>query len=326
MKKSIKSALFGAAVGDALGVPVEFKSREYLKQNPVADMIGYGTHNQPAGTWSDDSSLTFCLAEMLCQKYDLQLLAKNFLSWYNNNYWTPHRVLFDIGIATSSAMYALSKGITPTLAGGTGEESNGNGSLMRILPIIFYIQDLEIKQRFQIVKEVSSLTHAHIRSVLACFIYTEMALQLLEGYNKWDAFTNMQNLVTDFLDNNAICSQNELDKFYRILGNHSSNLYNSMPIAELFEAEISSSGYVLDTLEASLWCLFKANSFEETVLMAVNLGKDTDTTGAVSGGLAGLLYDFESIPVKWINSLARRDDIFDLCQRLEKKYSISNQK
>ncbi|MFY7909910.1 MAG: ADP-ribosylglycohydrolase family protein [Emticicia sp.] len=320
MKNPIKSVLFGVAVGDALGVPVEFKSREYLKQNPLTDMIGYGTHNQPAGTWSDDSSLTFCLAEMLCQKYDLQLLSRNFLSWYNDNFWTPHGVVFDIGIATSSAMYSLSKGSAPTLAGGTGEESNGNGSLMRILPIIFYIKDLEIDQRFQVVRDVSSLTHAHIRSVIACFIYTEMALQLLEGYNKWEAFKNMQNIVIEFFNNNAICSQNELDKFHRILEDNSNHRYKLSTINELYESEIASSGYVLDTLEASLWCLFKANSYEETVLMAVNLGKDTDTTGAVAGGLAGLLYGFDSIPKKWINSLAKKDDIFELCDRFAKKY------
>lgn len=322
MKNSIKSALFGVAVGDALGVPVEFKSREYLRKNPLIDMVGYGTHNQPAGTWSDDSSLTFCLAEMLSKKYDLDLLATNFLNWYNDNYWTPHGSLFDIGVATSSAMFSLAKGTPPTLAGGKGEESNGNGSLMRILPIIFYIKDLDIEQRFQVVKDVSSLTHAHIRSVIACLIYTEMALQLLEGYDKWEAFKNMKNLVANFLENNAVCSQNELDKFHRILGNHSNNQYKVTPIYELEEPEIASSGYVLDTLEASLWCLFKANSYEETVIMAVNLGKDTDTTGAVAGGLAGLLYDFESIPKKWINSLARREDIFELCQRLEKKFQI----
>lgn len=322
MKNPIKSVLLGVAVGDALGVPVEFRPREYLRNNPLTDMIGYGTHNQPAGTWSDDSSLTFCLAEMLSQEYDLDLLATNFLSWYNDNFWTPHGILFDIGVATSSAMFSLAKGTPPTFAGGTGEESNGNGSLMRILPIIFYIKDLDIEQRFQVVKDVSSLTHAHIRSVIACLIYTEMALQLLEGYDKWEAFKNMKNLVANFLENNAVCSQNELDKFHRILGNHSNNQYKLTPIYELEEPEIASSGYVLDTLEASLWCLFKANSYEETVIMAVNLGKDTDTTGAVAGGLAGLLYDFESIPQKWTNSLARRDDIFELCQRLEKKFQI----
>lgn len=318
MKSLIHSALFGVAVGDALGVPVEFKSREYLKQNPVTYMTGYGTHHQPAGTWSDDSSLTFCLAEMLCQGYDLKVLAKLFVDWYNAKIWTPHGRVFDIGIATSQALHSLSKGISPTSAGGTSEDSNGNGSLMRILPIVFYIKDLPIEKRFQVVKDVSSLTHTHIRSVLGCFIYTEMAVQIIKEKDKLKAFNATINIVNDFLNTNAICSQTEIDKYHRILQNPIGN-YNILPIYEYYEAEINSSGYILHTLEASLWCLFHTNSFKDAVRKAVNLGGDTDTTGAVTGGLAGLLYGYQSIPKKWLNRLARKNDIEDLCNRLELK-------
>lgn len=321
MKSLIHSALFGVAVGDALGVPVEFKSREYLKQNPVTYMTGSGTHSQPAGTWSDDSSLTFCLAEMLCKGYDLKLLAKLFVDWYNAEVWTPHGSVFDIGIATSQAIFSLSKGVTPTLAGGKSEDSNGNGSLMRILPLVFYIKDLPIEQRFQLVKEVSSLTHAHIRSVLGCFIYTEMALQIMALKDKWKAFQETIRIVNDFLNTNAICSQTEIDKYHRILQNPIGN-YNILLIYEYYEAEISSSGYVLHTLEASLWCLFHTDNYKEAVQRAVNLGGDTDTTGAVTGGLAGLLYGYENIPAEWIEFLARKEDIEDLCNRLALKIGI----
>lgn len=321
MKSLIHSALFGVAVGDALGVPVEFKSREHLKQNPVTDMNGYGTHSQPAGTWSDDSSLTFCLAEMLSKGYDLKLLAKLFVEWYNAEVWTPHGDVFDIGIATSQAMYSLSKGANPTLAGGKSEDSNGNGSLMRILPIVFYVKDLPIEGRFQIVKDVSSLTHAHIRSILGCFIYIEMALQIIKVKDKLKAFNETINIVNDFLNRNAICSQNEIDKYHRILQNPIGN-YNILPIYEYYEAEINSSGYVLHTLEAALWCLFHTDSYQKAVLKAVNLGGDTDTTGAVTGGLAGLLYGYENIPQEWIESLARKNDIEDLCNRLALKMDI----
>jgi ADP-ribosyl-[dinitrogen reductase] hydrolase len=319
IQKPIHSALFGVAIGDALGVPVEFKRRGYLTENPVTEMFGYGTHNQPAGTWSDDSSLTFCLAEMLCGRYDLQDLANRFVNWYDYSYWTPHGNVFDVGVATSQAIHSLSKGIAPTLAGGKGEESNGNGSLMRILPLIFYIKDLIIEKRYQIIKDVSSLTHAHVRSVIACFIYLEMALQLLENQDKWMVFENTIKIVNDFLNSNAICSQNEIDKFHRILQNPIGN-YQIIPIYEYFEAEIHSSGYVLHSLEASFWCLLTTNSYKEAVLKAVNLGGDTDTTGAITGGLAGLLYGYESIPEEWIEVLARKNDIDDLCNRLERKY------
>jgi ADP-ribosyl-[dinitrogen reductase] hydrolase len=166
-----KDVLFGVAVGDALGVPVEFKSRQTLQQNPVTDMIGYGTYNLPPGTWSDDSSLTFCLTEALTQDFNLNTIAQNFVKWRNESYWTPHGEVFDIGIATDQAIRRLITGTKPELAGGFEVHDNGNGSLMRILPLVFYIKDKEINERYQITKQVSSITHAHIRSVIACFYY-----------------------------------------------------------------------------------------------------------------------------------------------------------
>ena len=164
----IKEVLFGVAVGDAIGVPVEFKTRKSLQDDPVTDMRGYGSHHQPPGTWSDDSSLTFCLAEMLCGKYDLDNLAKRFVNWEHHAYWTPHGSVFDEGIATSAAIHRLASGVSPVKAGGNEEDSNGNGSLMRILPLLFFVKNFNIDKRFQITKDVSSLTHRHIRSVIAC--------------------------------------------------------------------------------------------------------------------------------------------------------------
>lgn len=316
--KLIHSALFGLAVGDALGVPVEFRNREYLKENTVTDMLVYGTHNQPAGTWSDDSSLTFCLAETIAEDYNLKELATKFISWYEYGYWTPHGEVFDVGVATSKAIYRLEQGINPFMAGGTDESDNGNGSLMRILPLLLYIKDMKIENRFRYVSDVSSLTHRHIRSVLGCFIYIEFALQLLKGLDKFEAFLQTKDTINDFLNNNAICSDNEINKYHRILMNPIGD-YEIKPIYEYTEDEIASSGYVVHSLEAALWCLFKENNFEKTVLRAVNLGSDTDTTAAIAGGLAGLLYGFDAIPQKWIDQLARKDDIFDLCDRLEKK-------
>jgi hypothetical protein len=154
----IKSALFGVALGDALGVPVEFNSRETLRKKPVTDMVGYSTYNLPPGTWSDDSSLTFCLAEALTEGFDLNTIGRNFVRWAHENYWTPRGHVFDIGIATQKAIYKLSKGEEPELAGGIEDRDNGNGSLMRILPLLFYILDKEIYERFvQAGSEVSAL-------------------------------------------------------------------------------------------------------------------------------------------------------------------------
>jgi len=314
----IADALLGVAVGDALGVPVEFIPRKGLLNEPVTGMRAFGTHRQPMGTWSDDSALTFCLAEMLSKGYDLQDLAKRFVMWKEDAYWSAHGEVFDIGIATSAAIYSLGKGIAPTLAGGGDENSNGNGSLMRILPLLFYIRKMPIAERFRIISDVSSLTHRHIRSVISCFIYLDMARQLLEGKDKWTAYENMSGEVNAFLLNNPICSQQEIDKFHRFLGNPVGD-YEIKPVYEYEEEEISSSGYVLSTLEASFWCLMKTDSYHDAVLKAVNLGSDTDTTAAVTGGLAGLLYGSQNIPAEWLEVLVRKADIEDLAARLALK-------
>ncbi len=310
-----KDILFGISVGDALGVPVEFLAREILRKDPVISMKGYGTYNQPAGTWSDDTSMAFCLAESLCRGYDLQDLANRFVNWKENAYWTPHGKVFDIGNATSQAIWNLKNGVPPLLAGGNTEDSNGNGSLMRILPLLFYLIDKPIHKRFELVKEVSSLTHRHIRSVIACFIYLEYALVLVQGKDKKEGFVAAMASVEKFLYHEPICSEQELFRFHRMFA-RPDNLYELKPIYEYEESEISSSGYVLHTLEASVWCLLTTDTYAEAVLKAVNLGSDTDTTGAVTGGLAGLYYRHEAIPEDWINLLARKKDIENLAMRL----------
>jgi ADP-ribosyl-[dinitrogen reductase] hydrolase len=305
----IIATFLGFSIGDALGVPVEFMSRERIAQNPVTTMRGFGTHRQPIGTWSDDSSLAFCLAESLCKGYDLNDIAKQFVGWYQKHYWTPHGKVFDIGISTAQALQNVIQGVNPLLSGGDDEQSNGNGSLMRILPIVFYIENQPIAKRFEIVANVSSITHRHIRSILACFIYTEYALQLLQGLDKIAAYKAMQTIVNQFIQNNKIFKMDEINHFHRILQND---------IAIYPENTIQSSGYVVHTLEASLWCFLNTNRFEESVLKAVNLGSDTDTTGCVTGGLAGLYYGLEAIPKDWIAVLVKKDAIIRLATRLEK--------
>jgi ADP-ribosyl-[dinitrogen reductase] hydrolase len=306
----IKDALLGVAAGDAIGVPVEFKPRKWLLENPVTGMQGYGTHNQPAGTWSDDSSLTFCLAEMLCKKYDLENLANRFINWRNNAYWTAHEEVFDIGNGTSEAIDRLERGVAPAMAGGNGEDSNGNGSLMRILPLLFGYGKNIIDKRFLMVKDVSSLTHRHIRSVLSCFIYLEFALEITVGKDKYEAYQQTCRTIRNFLDETDTCTNNERDIFSRTL---SGNIF------ECEEQEIKSSGYVIHTLEAAFWCVLNTRSYDGAVLKAVNLGEDSDTTAAVTGGLAGLLYGWQTIPPEWLAVLARREDIEELSRKLNDK-------
>lgn len=306
--KSCKDILFGVAIGDALGVPVEFKSREEISRQPVTDMVGYGTHNKPVGTFSDDSSLTFCLAEAIASGFTLEGTGRNFINWRYDSYWAADNEVFDIGITTQRAIERLVKGTPPQHAGDFEEESNGNGSLMRILPLSAYIRDKLIDERYQLIKQVSSITHGHARSVIACFYYLEFALGLLNGEEKFAVYTRLQKDVAEYL-RSINMKRDETSLFDRLLIDR---------IDMIPEKQIRSSGYVLHTLEASIWCLLNTDNYKDAVLKAVNLGQDTDTTGAVTGGLAGLLYGYDNIPEHWVRQLARKDDIEDLAVRMFK--------
>ena len=308
--KKVHSTLLGIAIGDALGVPVEFKDRDFLTKNLVTDYLGYMCWNQPPGTWSDDSSLTFCLAESLCKGYDLTDIANNFMKWYQTGYWGAHHTVFDIGGSTRYSIQRLIKGESPYYSGNMMEHDNGNGSLMRILPIVFYLEnESDLDKIYKTVKEVSGITHAHFRSIFACFIYIVFALELLKNNDKKVAYLNMQTKVMSYIEDKDF-NVTEINLFDKVLHND---------IAKYEKNEIKSSGYVLHSLEAAFWCLINETTYNETVLRAVNLGGDTDTTAAIAGGLAGLLYGFDAIPQKWIDQLARKDDIFDLCDRLSEK-------
>ena len=294
-----KGLLFGIAIGDALGVPVEFMSRKHLQANPVIGMRAYGTHHQPAGTWSDDTAMSMLLVEQLIEGYDVQKLANRFCHWYQYNQWTPHGEIFDMGVATRNAMDKLAKGVSAFESGECDDYSNGNGSLMRILPLAIYLQNKPIDQRFRVVKEISSITHAHIRSIIGCFFAVEFVINLLKEKDKCDAYYETQNLVRDYLHLINIRTS-EIELYNRILFDD---------ISCISQDDIYSSGYILHTLEASLWAFLTTDNFKDAVLKAVNLGDDTDTIGSVTGGLAGLFYGFEQIPAEWVDTLVKNEDI-----------------
>ena len=289
--------LLGVAVGDALGVPVEFRARGTFH---VTDMQGYGTHNQPPGTWSDDTSLTLALSYSLAHGYNLYDMAHNFVRWHDEAAFTAHGEVFDIGGATAKAIARLKAGVAPELAGGTEERDNGNGSLMRIAPLVFYVGGKPQEERFRITKAVSSLTHAHEWSVAACYIYIEMLYKLLIGMDKDAAYAELREY---FQRSVPFISKKTLKKFDRIL---------KADVSALPESEIQSSGFVVDTFEAALWCFLTTPNYKEAVLKAVNLGEDTDTTAAVTGALAGLAYGVESIPPAWLELVAGYDDILHI--------------
>ena len=306
----VKASIYGFIIGDALGVPVEFLSRETLKDNPIKDMEEYGTHNQPKGTWSDDTSMVLATIDGIINSQesniDYKKVITNFLNWKQKGEFTPFGKVFDIGNSTSYALSVYQQHISDNNADdvicGTGNiNSNGNGSLMRILPISLYLYYLGINYNedkfFEIIKIISSMTHSHIYSILGCYIYTIYLIELIKEKDKIIAYKNMQNILQNICDKN-----NELIDIKNIYGRL---VYDD--ISKLEEKDIKSSGYVVDSLEAAIWSVLTTNSFEESILKAVNLGEDTDTIGALTGGLAGIIYGYESIPQKWINYLQKKD-------------------
>lgn len=303
------SILLGLAVGDALGVPVEFMSRESLRQNPVKGMQGFGTHSQPAGTWSDDTALSLCLAENIANGFNIRALADSFVKWKNTGYWSAHGQVFDIGNTTAKAISKLEMGCYPVQAGGSTSNENGNGSLMRIAPLTPYLLYMSETERYKIIQQVSSLTHAHIRSVTACIIYVEFLRLIILGFDQYKAWSFICTAMPIKLKQWGV-PDDEL--------NHFSRLFNS-DLTQIPEDEIQSDGYVVHTLEAAFWCLFTTYGYDATVLKAVNLGSDTDTTAAVTGALAGMVYSGEEIPPQWRESLARKKDILRLINRMELK-------
>lgn len=298
IKNKMLGALWGSVVGDAMGVPVEFLTREEVHSDPVIGMRGFGTFKLPAGSWSDDSSLLLCTADSLVHGFNLNDMATRFVKWYSEGLWTPYGKAFDIGNATRAAISRLKRGITPELAGGDSEGDNGNGSLMRIIPVAVRFHKMGIDDYISRVHAVSSITHRHSRSLMACGIYCLIARNLFEGKSPMEAYHEAIDKASGLYDKDPF--RMELHYFRRVFGGK---------IASLPEDTIKSSGYVIDTLEASIWCLLTSGSYSEAVLKAVNLGYDTDTTGCVTGGLAGILYGYSGIPGEWVDAIARRDDI-----------------
>lgn len=265
MDNKLKAAIYGLAIGDAVGVPFEFRTRGTFYAD---DMIGYGTYDQPVGTWSDDTSLTLATCHSIKENGGVNIadMRGKFTEWMVNGEYAIAGNVFDIGDATAEA---LEKG-----EGLSDFYSNGNGSLMRIIPLAF------TKNSPALIAEVSGITHAHHISQDICQEYIVVASKLLEGQNIREAIVGCSGRVPT--------------------------------IFELDESDIKSTGFVVDTFEAAVWVVSTTDNFKDAILKAVNLGDDTDTVAAVAGGLAGIIYGLEGIPAEWIDKLLGKD-IIDSC-------------
>lgn len=301
---NIKDAIYGLAIGDALGVPYEFNTLDEMVQSPCTTMIGNGSYKRvDKGNWSDDTSLTLASMASITDKdgVDKKDMLVHFKLWLFNDDYTSNEIgQFDVGNTTRASIeYGM---------GARSEYSNGNGSLMRIIPLAYYTLHMrDITDRFNLVKKCSSITHGHMRSVLACFFYVEFArLMLLDSERsgtamiKWfnQAHVNLNMFIDDY--------PGEKDIFTKE--------FNLQP------DKIKSSTYVMHTLNVVFYCFLETSNYKDCVLKAINYGEDTDTTGAIVGALAGIYYGRESIPSDWINTLENKNLINTLCDNWNDKY------
>jgi len=293
--------LVGLVVGDALGVPVEFSGRAMRDQDPVVGMRGYGTHNQPPGTWSDDGALALAAANCLADNgWDLDAIKRGFLAWIDDAWWTSGGTVFDVGNATRWALARVRRGLPWQECGGDEENDNGNGSLMRLLPTSVWLFGRPSEELIACAGDAGAITHAHVRARLCCSYHALVCDALLSGRSTEEAVRQSS------------------DRLRRYVPTSERECFNSLLTGVFLQrkrSEVRSDGYVVSTLEASLWCLHNHPTFTEAVLAAVNLGGDTDTTAAVTGGLAGLRSGMAGIPAEWIAALPRSAEVLALADR-----------
>ncbi|OWT33160.1 ADP-ribosylglycohydrolase [Methanobrevibacter sp. 87.7] len=307
-----KDGIMGLIVGDALGLPVSFLEREELNNSPVKTMIGYGTYNKEPGTFSDDSSLSLATIDSFINypKIDYDDLMERFRKWHDNGEYTQDKISFDIGNTTLESIEKYKDGEKPLNCGGKGERDNGNGSLMRILPVAYLIGPKEKLEKDDVDKiyKISSLTHDHIRSKIACHIYCQIAVKLLNNMELNKAISEgIDDTINYYKDNKEFLKEKE--NFKRIINK---SIFNKEV------NDIKSSGYVIDTLEASIWSLVTTKSYKEALLKCVNLADDADTIGAVTGGLAGIYYGYSKIPKEWLNTIKGKDKILNFLKKFDK--------
>lgn len=290
--------LAGLACGDAVGTAVEFRARgSFLK---VTDILGGGPFNLKPGEWTDDTSMALCLASSLIGDDDVKPRGfdpidqmKRYLMWRNDGYMSATGRCFDIGNTVSRALQAFETTGEP-YSGPTDVRSAGNGSIMRLAPVpMFYFSSLEETVKYA---ELSSkTTHGADEAVDACHIFSLMIHNALKGASKDEIIFNTKPL------------RSLTEKIIKI----SNGEYVNKNIDE-----IVGNGYVVNSLEAALWCFYTTDNYKDAVLKATNLGDDADTTAAICGQISGAYYGIHQIPKNWIYSLAKRDMILSYAKKL----------
>ena len=306
-KDQVVGGLIGNAVGDALGLPVEFKPREELKANPVFEMQGFGAYIAAMGTWSMNTSTIISLMESIreCGRINKSDILHRLSKWLYLGEYTAGDEIINSNSTVAMAVERFKKGYDPDECGDSFEFVTDNGALMRILPIAFlcYNYNIRGKARFNLVKNVTRLTHATEKCILANMIFVNYAYHLLDGFYPAVALQKLQKEDYSFFSEACV------ESFGRILKGN---------LCALPEEQIQSHCDVIESLEAVIWSLATTRSFEQAVMRAVNLGHDSNTIGALTGGLAGLYYGMQGIPKRWLDKLKKLPELEAIAEGFSK--------
>jgi ADP-ribosylglycohydrolase len=297
-----QGCLMGLAVGDALGTTVEFKAPGTFP--PVTDIVGGGTFDLEKGQWTDDTSMALCLAESLvkCGKFDARDQMDRYSRWWLEGYFSCTDTCFGIGKTVLRALSLYQRTGDP-IAGSTNPRSAGNGCLMRLAPVpLFFESDPE--NAIAMCAESSRPTHGAVTCLDACKYFGGLIVGALQGVSKEVLLSSRYSPFEGEWDNELLCA--EIDEI----------ACGSFKLKE--PPHIIGSGYVVKSLEAALWAFYKSSTFEEGCLLAVNLGNDSDTTGAIYGQLAGAYYGITGIRRDWLECIAHKDVIYGLADGLYK--------
>ena len=299
VRDRFRGCLLGLACGDAVGTAVEFRPRDTFP--PVTDMMGGGPFKLHPGEWTDDTSMALCLAASLVEtgRFDPADQMRRYCRWHDEGYMSSNGRCFDLGSTTSQALRRFWQTGDP-FSGSTSPTSAGNGCLMRLAPVpMFFFPDEAAAVRYA--GESAQTTHGAPECIQACHLFGGMLCRALAGGKKADVLA---------VPAGSLPARPELTPR---LSEIAQGAYRDKP-----ESAIVGSGYVVDCLEAALWCFHHTDSFREAVLAATNLGDDADTTAAVCGQLAGAFYGADGIPAEWLERLAKADLIADLAASLLK--------
>lgn len=306
--KNVKASIYGYIIGDAMGLPLKNKTRKELLKKPVNQMLENEKLASEKGHWSNNTSLILAAFDSIIKnekKINYSDIMRHYSEIVDNGKYTSTEIpAFGIGKTTLEALNNYHNNINPLECGNKKYEKNDNESLARMLPVVLYCyyKKVEDNDIYSVVKKYSSLTHAHQLSVMACYIYTRFLLYILKGRSKLDAYKLIKCINYDVYFRKEIISE-----YSRLLNGD---------IKELKIEEIQSTNNVVDTLEAVLWVVLNTKSYKQAIVGAINLGGDTNTIGALTGSIAGVIYGVDEIPNEWIDDIRSKEIVNNIILNL----------